>query len=110
LFIRDFSYNINAPKQDIKHQILKAHFYKRFKQFGKLDLQYNFQDNQRFEFDIRVGDDRDLPAVFKFGTLVSWQNNFPNPKTRVRRLIPDYDKYDAGVFITYHYLQEYLTR
>ncbi len=120
LFIRDFSYNINAPKQDIKHQILKAHFYKRFKQFGKLDLQYNFQDNQRFEFDIRVGDDRDLPvvdlklkthtfksnlkidanrnAVFKFGTLVSWQNNFPNPETRVRRLIPDYDKYDAGVY------------
>lgn len=29
-----------------------------------------------------------------------YQNNFANPETGVRRLIPDYDKYDFGAFLT----------
>ena len=27
-----------------------------------------------------------------------FQNNFANPDTGIRRLIPDYDKYDFGVY------------
>ncbi|WP_303319009.1 TonB-dependent receptor [Flavivirga abyssicola] len=120
LVIEDFSYNIEAPRQDVTHQIIKADFYKRFKKFGRLQVQYDFQNNQRFEYDIRVGDDRDKPAIdltlkthtirtnlkvdsksdrtYKFGLNVGYQNNFANPETGVRRLIPDYDKYDAGAF------------
>lgn len=119
IVIEDFSYDINSPKQDITHQIFKAEFYKRFKQFGRLQVQYDFQNNQRFEFDIRRGDDN-KPAIdlnlkthsmkanlkldantntcYNFGISARYQNNFANPNTGVRRLIPDYDKYDFGVF------------
>lgn len=118
--IEDFSYNINAPRQDVTHQIFKIDFYKRFKNFGRLEFQYDFQNNQRFEYDIRVGNDRDkaavdltlkthtlrtslkldsnYKAVYEFGVNVGYQNNFANPDTGVRRLIPDYDRYDLGVF------------
>ncbi|MCL5127918.1 TonB-dependent receptor [Algibacter sp. L4_22] len=116
----DFSYDINDPKQEITHQVIKADFYKRFKKFGRLEVQYDFQNNQRLEYDIRVGDDRDKPAldltlkthtlksdlkidsntnaIYKFGVNAGFQNNFANPDTGVRRLIPDYDKYDFGIY------------
>ncbi|WP_282030961.1 TonB-dependent receptor [Winogradskyella eximia] len=122
LVIEDFSYNINAPKQDVTHQLAKAMYYKRFNNFGKVNLQYDYQNNQRFEYDIRVGDDRDKAALdlklqthtlssdivldalseykLKFGIMGRYQNNFANPDTGVRRLIPDYDKYDFGIYAT----------
>ena len=118
----EFSYDINSPKQDVTHHLVKTKFYKRFQSLGKLTLQYDFQHNQRFEFDRRVGADRDKPAVdltlktqslladFKFdsnrdrkfhvGVLFRYQDNFANPETGVRRLIPDYEKIDLGAFIT----------
>lgn len=119
IVIENFSYDINSPKQAITHQIFKAEFYKRFKQFGKLQVQYDFQDNQRFEFDIRRGNDNkpaldlnlkthsiktnlkldaNTTAVYNIGITARYQNNFANPNTGVRRLIPDYDKYDLGLF------------
>jgi iron complex outermembrane receptor protein len=122
LVVEDFSYDINAPKQDVTHHLVKGVYYKRFKNFGKLSLQYDYQNNQRFEYDVRVGADRDKPALdlnlqthtlstdviidsnsdyqLKFGLLGRYQNNFANPDTGVRRLIPDYDKYDFGVYTT----------
>ena len=120
IVLNDFSYAINDPKQNITHQILKADFYKRFQNVGKLDVQYDFQNNRRLEHDIRVGDDKNKPAIdlellshavkanfnfdsnpakiLKVGVLAAYQNNFANPDTGVKRLIPDYDKYDLGVF------------
>ena len=116
----DFSYDINAPRQEVSHHLAKAEYFKRIKSFGRLNIQYDFQLNQRFEFDVRVGDDRNKPAVdleltthrlttnlkidnnenqtFDFGLLGSYQNNFANPDTGVRRLIPDYDRYDFGAY------------
>ncbi|OEK08898.1 TonB-dependent receptor [Flavivirga aquatica] len=120
LVIENFSYRINAPRQEITHKIIKTEFYKRFKKFGKLKLHYDFQKNQRFEYDIRRGSDRDLPAIdltlkthtlksnlkmdsninsiYNLGVNLSFQNNFANPDTGIRRLIPDFDKFDFGVF------------
>lgn len=120
LVVDDFSYDINAPRQDVTHHLLKAEFYKRFKKFGRLDIQYDYQNNSRLEYDVRVGDDRDKPAIdlnlqthsvkaslkvdtnlgntYEFGLSGSYQNNFANPETGVRRLIPDYDKYDFGAY------------
>ena len=120
LVIEDFSYKINAPKQDVTHHLAKAMYYKRFKSFGKVNVQYDYQNNQRYEYDIRVGEDRDKAALdlklqthtlssdvvldafadykLKFGLMGRYQNNFANPDTGVRRLIPDYDKYDFGVY------------
>jgi len=122
IITEDFSYDINSPRQDVTHHLLKASYFKRFRALGKLNLQYDYQNNQRFEFDIRVGDDRDKPALdlnlqthtamadlsidanddyeLQVGVLGRYQNNFANPDTGVRRLIPDYDKYDFGAYIT----------
>lgn len=126
LISEDFGYTINKPKQEVTHHLMKAKFYKRFESLGKLSLQYDYQHNQRYEYDKRVGDDRDKPAVdltlqthsistdFKFdankerkfhiGGLFRYQDNFANPETGVRRLIPDYQKFDIGVFITSEWL------
>ncbi len=117
--IGDFSYDINAPRQDVTHQILKAEFYKRFKEFGRFQIQYDFQNNQRFEYDIRRVEDNkpaidlnlkthsiraelkldaNTNVIYNFGLNARYQNNFANPDTGIRRLIPDYDRYDFGVF------------
>lgn len=120
LIIRDFTYTIDPPKQDVTHHLARLKGYKNFKNVGKLFLQYDFQRNNRLEFDIRRGDDADKASLdleldthsltldldtdfsdqlnFKTGLVAKYQNNFANPNTGVRRLIPDYDKYDLGVY------------
>ena len=35
------------------------------------------------------------------GLLGRYQDNFANPETGIRRLIPDYEKIDLGLFATY---------
>ena len=122
LLIEDFSYDINAPKQEITHHLAKANYYKRFQGFGKVNVQYDYQYNQRLEFDVRIGDRRTIPAIdltlqthslladasldsnldrkYNFGVMGRYQNNFADPDTGVRRLIPDYDKYDFGIYGT----------
>uniref|UniRef100_UPI0030DC9871 TonB-dependent receptor n=1 Tax=uncultured Planktosalinus sp. TaxID=1810935 RepID=UPI0030DC9871 len=120
LVINEFTYAIENPKQDVTHHLAKAKFFKRMSNFGKLEMQYDFQFNNRLEFDLRRGGRGDIPSVdleltthtltsdlsydanskFKAngGLLFRYQNNFANPETGVRRLIPDYDKYDLGVY------------
>ncbi|MFL2623703.1 MAG: TonB-dependent receptor [Flavobacteriaceae bacterium] len=124
LIVRDFTYDIGYPKQDVTHQLARIKAYKKFNDFGKLNFQYDFQNNRRFEYDIRVGNDRDTPALdlelgthtllldykgdfkdfgFKAGVMGRYQNNFANPDTGVRRLIPDYKKYDFGIYAIGNY-------
>lgn len=120
-----FGYSIDFPKQEVEHWIAKASYFQRFENLGKLTLQYDFQENQRFEFDRRVGDDRFKPAVdlnltthsatsdFLFdasdvwevqsGLLFRYQENIANPDTGIRRLIPDYQRLDLGVYTTANY-------
>lgn len=120
LIIEDFTYDINAPRQEVTHHLARLTAFKRFENLGKLSLSYNFQFNQRFEFDIRRGDREDIPAVdleltthrldldlesklspntkLKTGLNGVFQNNFADPTTGVRRLIPDYDQYQFGVY------------
>jgi len=120
LIINDFTYQINAPKQDVTHHLSRIKGFKRFDGFGKLSLQYDFQRNNRLEFDIRRGADKDNASLdlkldthtlmldldshltdaisLKTGLMARYQNNFANPNTGVRRLIPDYDKYDLGIY------------
>jgi len=126
LRIEDFSYDINVPKQEITHHLAKATYYKRFENFGKVNLQYDYQYNQRLEFDVRIGDRRNIPAVdlvlqthslladvnldsnlerkVNFGIMGRFQDNFASPDTGVRRLIPDYNKYDFGAYVTTEWL------
>ncbi|GGD91748.1 membrane protein [Maribacter cobaltidurans] len=118
--INDFTYTINRPNQEVSHHLGKLNYYRRIEGFGKWEIQYDFQQNRRFEYDIRVGDDAEKASLdlqltthsvltnlkfdakqgfdLKVGLLGRYQNNFANPATGVRRLIPDYDKYDLGAY------------
>ena len=120
LVIEPFTYDIESPRQEVTHHLAKFNIYKRFEGKGRWNFQYDFQNNRRFEYDVRVGDDRNKPAIdlelathtintdFKWdsnqdytirvGLLGRYQDNFANPDTGVRRLIPDYEKYDLGAF------------
>ncbi|MGX1930345.1 TonB-dependent receptor [Flagellimonas sp. 2504JD4-2] len=123
--IRSFTYDLQNPRQEVTHHLGKLNFYKRFEGLGKWNVQYDFQNNRRFEFDIRRGE-RDnrasidleltthtLTTDFKWdakeghqlqvGLLGRYQDNFANPDTGVRRLIPDYEKFDFGSFIIGEY-------
>lgn len=123
-FLDDFSYEIGSPKQEVEHHIAKISAYKRFADFGKLTFQYSFQLNQRKEFDIRRADLNALPSMdlrlithsaslvhliertdwsLESGISGGFQDNYPNPATRARRLIPDYYRYDAGAFSVFKY-------
>ncbi len=120
LIIEDFSYSIDSPKQEVSHLLSKINAFKRFSSLGKLSVQYDYQNNHRLEFDKRVGDDKDKSAVdlklithnFKsdlaidkydnikiyLGITGKYQENIANPDTGIRRLIPDYEKTDFGVY------------
>ena len=120
LIIRDFTHDINEPKQDVNHHLARLSFFKKFENLGKVSLQYDFQQNNRFEFDIRRGNDAEKPSVdlkltshnlalnlegkmgedvsFKTGSLFGYQENVANPNTGIRRLIPDYESYHVGLF------------
>ncbi len=121
-FVDDFSYDINNPKQKVTHQIYKLKAFKKLKNIGELSLQYAFQNNRRKEFDVRRGGRSDLAALdlelkthtilaelewdqtenfdSNFGVEFNAQNNFPNPRTGVRRLIPDYEMLSFGTYAT----------
>ena len=58
LIINDFTYNIDSPRQDVTHHLATIKGFKRFENFGKLSIQYDFQRNNRLEFDVRRGDDK----------------------------------------------------
>ena len=127
-FIDDFSYTINNPKQSISHHLGKIEAYKRFRGLGKLTLQYDFQVNRRKEFDRRRASFENAPAadfrlfttsiqpnlkidaidnlVLNTGFLLRYQQNDSADESLTRisiPLIPDYDKYDAGIYATGNY-------
>ena len=126
IIINDFSYDIERPNQEVSHHLGKLNYYRRFEGVGKWTFQYDFQKNRRFEYDIRVGDDAQKASLdlqltthsvltdlkfdakqdleIKVGLLGRYQTNFANPDTGVRRLIPDYNKYDFGLFAIGEYL------
>lgn len=124
-YIKDFTYDLIPPRQKVQHHLARVKFYKHFEGLGKLMVNYNFQENNRLEYDIRTGNDKYKPSLdldlkthsasanFDFNTHNdrqlnvgidgSYKNNFANPETGVRRIIPDYKQYAFGAFATGHY-------
>jgi iron complex outermembrane receptor protein len=123
-YLDQFTYDIDNPKQEVAHHIAKLSAYRRFADFGKLTFQYSFQLNRRKEYDIRRGELNDLPSMdlrlithsaslvhliersnwsLESGISGTFQDNYPNPSTKARRLIPDYYRYDAGAFSVFKY-------
>lgn len=125
LFQRDFSYKIINPKQEIEHHLAKISAYDKFGSFGKITATLGFQYNHRKEYDIRRDEELskkpslDLELItgnfsvnhflerekwsVESGVEAEYQNNYSNPATEARRLIPNYDKYSGGVFSVFKY-------
>ncbi len=124
LYRDQFSYRIEEPFQEVEHHLASIEWYQRFSRVGKLSVRYDFQLNHRKEFDLRRGELKGLPSMdlrllthkLKLGHLLErdqWQlesglsggmqDNYPNPSTQARRLIPDYFRYDAGLFSALKY-------
>jgi iron complex outermembrane receptor protein len=122
LIINDFTYDIDAPKQQVAHHGLQFNAFKRFAGLGKLSMDYSFQFNNRKEFDIRRGANAGLAAldidlqtqnISLYGIADAFENttyeagidymnqaNRPNAATGVRRLIPDYNANKIGAFVS----------
>lgn len=124
IYTGDFSYQIDNPRQEIEHHIMKISTYKRYEKLGKISATYSFQFNHRKEYDIRRGDLKVLPSLdlellthqlnvenlierahwsLETGIAGSFQNNYSDPATKARRLIPNYDKYSGGIFSVFKY-------
>jgi iron complex outermembrane recepter protein len=61
-YIRNFTYDINNPRQKISHHLLKLKFRKDLENLGGLNVVYGGQYNDRKEFDIRR-DKQDIPSL-----------------------------------------------
>lgn len=129
--VNEFTYTIKNPKQDVEHQIAKFNFNYYFNELESMSFQYDFQQNKRLEYDIRRGNYNNTAALdldlktnslsidyikndhdwnFKSGIRASAQNNYANPATGIRPLIPNYDKIDLGVYgiISHHFSDTFL--
>ncbi|GEQ86317.1 hypothetical protein ULMS_18250 [Patiriisocius marinistellae] len=120
-FIRDLTYKIGTPRQEVIHHLAKFSGFYKYNPSSTIKFSYDFQQNNRLEFDVRRGDDEgdeasvDLKLTthniglsvesdindiisFKTGITGNFQENFADPSTGVRRLIPDYKQYKFGVY------------
>lgn len=128
LFIDDFSRNINNPRQQVAHQLLKVNSHVDINNLGELYLQYGLQRNQRKEFDIRRGGRSNIPALSldlithtleldldlspmgkwkgDIGTSFLMQANENAPETGIRPLIPNFDNLTAGFHVIGRYVED----
>ena len=124
-----FSYKIGAPHQDVSHNLFKINGHIRTAH-GEWKLQYGFQNNNRKEYDMRVGERSAIPSIdlqlnthtldgewetlhsekrtISVGVNGMVQGNKNIPGTQRIPFIPNFDNYSAGVFgITKLYLNEW---
>ncbi len=121
-YIRDFTYNINSPRQNVNHSLWKVSGFATLPKLGTLSMQYGGQRNARQEFDIRRAGRSEKPAldlqlfthtldaVFEHkpkgsfsgsaGINLLYQDNNNIPGTGVTPLVPNYNTYAAGAFAT----------
>ena len=114
-----FSYKISEPRQEVSHNLLKINGHLTTEN-GEWRLQYGFQNNNRKEFDFRIGDlsrtpslDLQLdthtldaewetlhtgPVVFTAGINLMAQNNKNIPGTQRIPFIPNFSNFNGGVF------------
>jgi iron complex outermembrane receptor protein len=120
-YVDDFSYNIENPKQQINHQLLKLKSYFDLKKIGRINLLYGGQFNQRKEFDIRRSGRSDRPALsmrlfsnvldvsldhekgdhsgsIGINSTVKFNTN-DTELTGITPLIPNYNQASAGIFV-----------
>ncbi len=119
-----FTYAIDAPRQTVRHHLLRTHGELRVGERGQLELTYAYQANDRQEYDVRRAGRSARPALDLFlathtadmvlkhhlgrrlhgkvGANGLLQENVNIPGTGVSPLIPDYRRRAAGVFVLEH--------
>jgi iron complex outermembrane receptor protein len=128
-FTEDFSYEINNPKQEVVHQLLKAKIHLDRSDYGDFDFIYAYQQNARKEFDIRRGGRSEKASVDlqldshvakllfhhepiwnnlsgEIGLDYEYQNNKNVPGTGTTPLIPNYSSFQAGAFLNESWAEE----
>ncbi|WP_445721429.1 TonB-dependent receptor [Flavobacterium sp.] len=122
--IEPFTYALEAPKQEVQHHLFKLNYQRWISDTASLDLQYAFQFNNRLEFDVRRNSANDRAALdlqlathtlqldysnsfeawkIKLGSNFGFQDNYANPNTGIRPLIPSYQKIDLGGYGVVNY-------
>ena len=109
----NFSYQIQLPRQEVDHHLLKLSQKYRLNDQSNVNLEAGFQVNSRSEFDIRRSDRDTKPALdlllfsqyydlsynhsndkksssYAIGTQYRYVNNTNQPGTGILPLIPDY--------------------
>ncbi|HYC87007.1 MAG TPA: TonB-dependent receptor [Chryseosolibacter sp.] len=119
LYTADFSYDISEPRQSVTHDLLKVNGHVAT-EAGEWRMQYGYQINRRKEFDIRIGELSDIPALdlqlnthtldtewetkhsdrrtFSFGINGMFQNNENIFGTQRIPFIPNFRSVSAGMF------------
>lgn len=116
-----FSYQIEAPRQEVGHHLIKSHIRITRSSETWFDLTLAGQWNDREEYDVRRGGRTNTPSLslrkysifseaklrhklwqdwsLKSGVQFVSSDNENNPETGILPLIPDHDEVQTGVFI-----------
>ncbi len=119
-----FTYDIQSPRQDIQHALLKTNF-AYYQENHEFNFQYGIQRNIRKEFDVRRGELNDRPVIdlelwthtfdaeWIQPTVGRWrgnsgiqflsQNSINEPGSNPINFIPDYDILNLGVYTVQSY-------
>lgn len=119
LYTAPFSYTIREPRQEVVHNLFKVNGH-ILTHSGDWRIQYGFQNNQRKEFDIRMGGLSHIPAIdlllnthtldaewethhsdnrtFAAGINLLYQDNDNVPGTQRIPFIPNFNTTSAGGF------------
>ncbi|MFT7036752.1 MAG: iron complex outermembrane receptor protein [Cyclobacteriaceae bacterium] len=120
IFIEEFTYQLDNPRQEVKHDLLKLTGRWKLADKGEIKFQYAFQANSRKEYDRRRGNNFNIPSIslnlfthtldflfeqrpkagFKgeFGVNSILQRNKNNEGTNASFLIPDYKNFGIGIY------------
>ncbi|MBL6446211.1 TonB-dependent receptor plug domain-containing protein [Fulvivirga sp. 29W222] len=119
-FTESFSYDINNPRQEVSHDLVRLKGHYNFKDH-QLNFQYGFQANTRQEFDVRRGSNNERPAIDlelfthtfdldwqhaqisgwngTVGTQWLYQDNNNIPGTNTIPFVPNYNNNRFGIYI-----------
>lgn len=119
-FTRSFSYTIDAPRQEVVHNLFKLNGHIQTSG-GEWRMQYGLQRNFRKEFDVRRGTLTEIPSIdlrltthtldvewethhserrtITFGLSGLHQQNTNIPGTRRIPFIPNFTSTSAGMFV-----------
>lgn len=121
-----FYYDIDAPKQQVVHDLLKLNGHLHLNDYFHFNVQYGFQNDNRKEYDVRRGGRSSIPslnlsllthtldATLEYFDGDHWkatlgyngllQSNTYDAATATRQLIPDYNTTGSGVYLISRYI------